>query len=142
MAVTAAAAFVLLYACGRFESSPDSINGGTDGASSADATEEPPVADAQGLEDADAWPPPDAADAADAPEASACVYVGPGGGSSTSSGGCTSTELYSCQGVAKSLKCDCPTSGCDCGGTKQACPATGCTITAGMRAKCGFPAGM
>lgn len=142
MAVTPAAAFFLLYACGRFESEPASGDGGLDGSNAADVVEEPTLPDGSSLVDAVADAAPPDADAADAslPDAAeaGCIYTGAGGGSASSSG-CLNEELYSCKGVATSLKCDCPNNGCVCGSKTLLC-TTNCVISSAMRTQCGFPA--
>jgi hypothetical protein len=140
MAVTPAAALFLLYACGRFESEPASADGGLDGSNAADVVEEPTLPDGASQPDAiaDAAPHADAdANLPDAAEAG-CVYTGAGGGSASSSG-CLNEELYKCQGVSTSLKCDCPTNGCTCGAQTLLC-TTNCVISPTMRTQCGFPA--
>lgn len=137
VAVTPAAAFSLLYACGRFASEVEATDGGSDGANGADVELAIPDS-SQPMDAADAADAVAKADAADGADGS-CFYTGPGGGSSTS-GGCTSAELYSCQGATVKLECGCPDAGCTCGTKKFSFDCvSGCAIGAAQRQLCGLP---
>jgi hypothetical protein len=161
--VTPVAAFVVLFACGKFGSSePDVAAGdsGPDGLIGAYPPDQLALGD--GSSGADAY-----ADGS-AEAASACTFNSPapsssGAGSTASSGSTGSTgstggstgttgtigpsvcaESYSCTNGPVTLSCSCITQACTCNGTTVGgsfvCIAGICAISAAQRTACGLPA--
>ena len=134
MAVTPAAACLLLYACVSFSSDGPGAAGAEGGvdASSSDVSDALALADAVG---------PDAGleDARDAADAAECVYET---AASTSGEAGTCSETYRCQGTEATITCSCPAATCVCpNGTHQLFICTGsCQVPPSQRTACGLPA--